>query len=388
MSRKILFCTSVFQEDINSAGRHMIDLVREFDRQGFSCEVVTNVGHLRGDLRNTEVRSLGLRLRGAAKPLRLLYEMYTPLGLYLKQLSCGRRQYAAAVAFSPSIFWYWYLKFMGRRVRGKKILILRDIFPLWLADVGILSPTGITYRVLNYFCRKQLESYDIILVQNENDIKVIRSNYQIECYIDVLENWYSPSPPVTISNEIVEFCDSEAFTLAVVGNFGPAQDLEHSCALLSSLLDEFPDVKILFIGQGDEARWFFKRKLNQGQDRIRFEHRMSHDEVINTLTYVDAGYFSLDENNQQGHFPGKVLAYLMAGRPVFGATGVDAPISKMLMRERLGLVTHSRDRNEILRDFGAFKSRAWPHHEIQKNAHKLYSSKNAFDTVVGHMGNE
>jgi len=384
VSRKILFCTSVFQEDINSAGRHMIDLVREFDRQGFSCEVVTNVGQSRGDLPNTTVRSLGLSLRGAAKPLRLLYEMYTPLGLYLKQLSRGRPHYAAAVAFSPSIFWYWYLKFMGRRVRGKKILILRDIFPLWLADVGMLSSTGITYRVLNYFCRKQLESYDVILVQNESDVEVLRSNYQIECCIDVLANWYSPSPKVTISDEIIEFCDSEAFTLAVVGNFGPAQDLEHSCAILGSLLDEFPDVRILFVGQGEEARNFFALRLNQGQDRVRFEHQMSHDEVINTLAYVDAGYFSLDEKNQQGHFPGKVLAYLMAGLPVFGSTGVKAPISNMLKEDGFGVVTHSRDIDDILKDFRTFKSQVWPHHKIQESAHSLYGPGIAFDKILGY----
>ena len=388
VSQKILFCTSVFREDLNSAGRHMIDLVREFDRQGFNCEVVTNVGDLRGDLPNTEVRSLGLGLRGAAKPVRLLFEMYTPLALYLKQLSRSRPQYSAAVSFSPSIFWYWYLKLVGRRVRGKKILILRDIFPLWLADVGMLNSKSITYRVLNYFCRKQLESYDVILVQNENDVEVLRSNYQIDCNIDVLHNWYSPSKKISVADEIVEFCDRSAFTLAVVGNFGPAQDLVHSCTLLNTILEEFPDVRILFVGQEDKARRFFAGKLNWAQERIRFEHKMSHDEVINTLAYVDAGYFSLDEKNQQGHFPGKVLAYLMAGRPVFGSTGVDAPISKVLKRGSLGLVTHSRDRKIILRDFGAFKSRTWLHHEIQENAHKLYSSKNAFDTVVGHMGNE
>lgn len=388
MSEKILFCTSVFREDINSAGRHMIDLVREFDCRGFTCEVVTNVGHLRRDLPNTEVRSFGLGLRGTPKPLRLLYEMFTPLALYLKQLSPGRPQYGAAVSFSPSIFWYWYLKLVGRRVRGKKILILRDIFPLWLADVGMLSEKSVTYRVLNYFCRKQLEYYDVVLVQSESDVEILRSNYQIDSHIDVLNNWYSPSKKTTVANEIIEFCNREAFTLAVVGNFGPAQDLEQSCALLNTLLEGFPDLKLLFIGQGDEARLNFACTLNLNQDRVRFERTMSHDEVINTLAHVDAGYFSLHEKNKQGHFPGKVLAYLMAGRPVFGTASVGAPISKMLNRGGLGVVIYSRDRLEILRAFAAFKSRTWSHQKIQEDAHKLYSSENAFGKIEGYITNE
>ena len=171
----------------------------------------------------------------------------------------------------------------------------------------------------------QLESYDVILVQNESDVGVLRNNYQINSYIDVLYNWYSPSEKTTVADKIIEFCNSQVFTLAVIGNFGPAQDLEHTSALLNTVLEEFLDVNILFIGQGDEARLCFEDQLNLYKDRIRFERRMSHDEVINSLAYVDAGYFSLDKKNQQGHFPGKVLAYLMAGRPVFGLTGVDLP---------------------------------------------------------------
>ena len=388
MSQKILFCTSVFREDINSAGRHMIDLVREFDQRGFSCEVFANVGQPQADLPNTKVRFLGLSLQGAAKPLRLLYELYTPLALFLKYLRLDRPDYAAAVSFSPSIFWYWYIRLIGRRIRGKKILILRDLFPLWMADIGMLSRTGITYRVLDYFCRKQLETYDIILVQNENDIGTLQKNYQIECEVDVLQNWYSPSKKMEVANNIIEFCDRNAFTLAVIGNFGPAQDLEQSSVLLKTLLEEFLDLRILFIGQNDKAQRCFAGKLGPYANRIQFEPRMSHDNIINTLAYVDAGYFSLNPKNQQGHLPGKVMAYLMAGRPVFGSAGVDAPISKMLKQDNLGMMTHSGDRHNILKDFKAFKLQTWPNQEIQETAHKLYSSESAFKKLEGYINRE
>ena len=388
MPQKILFCTSVFREDVNSAGRHMIDLVREFECHGFSCQVVTNIGQQITDLPNIEVRSLGLRLSGTAMPLRLVYEILTPFALYLKYVAFCRSKYMAAVVFSPSIFWYFYLKLMGRRIKGKKILILRDIFPIWLADVGVLSSSGVTFRVLNYFCRKQLETYDVILVQNECDVELLQKNYQLDCNVSTLKNWYSPSPKLTVADEIVEFCGHDAFTLAAIGAFGIAQDLEHSCSLLNTLLQEFSDVKILFIGLGDEARSQLEGQLKCYNGRVRFEDRMSHDEVVNTLHYVKAGYFSLNERNQQGHFPGKVLAYIMAGRPVFGSAGVNAPISMLLEREGAGMVTDSRDPKEILRAFGAFKSRNWSHSQIKKYALDHYSSGNAFEKVAGYIRNE
>ena len=366
----------------------MVDLVREFECHGFSCQVATNIGQPIADLPNTEVRSLGLRLRGTAMPLRLIYEILTPFALYLKYLVSRRSKYLAAVSFSPSIFWYFYLNLIGGRIQGKKILILRDIFPIWLADVGVLNSAGFAFRVLNYFCRKQFETYDVILVQNECDVALLQKSYQLDCEVSVLKNWYSPSPKLTVPEEIVEFCGNDEFTLAVLGTFGIAQDLDHSCSLLNALLQEFMDVKLLFIGLGDEARSQLEGRLEYYDGRVRFEDRMTHDEVINTLNFADAGYFSLNEKNQQGHFPGKVLAYIIAGRPVFGSTGVNAPISELLERENIGMVTHSRDRKEILRDFKAFKSRDWSYRKIKEYAHDFYSSGNAFEKVVEYVRNE
>ena len=97
----------------------------------------------------------------------------------------------------------------------------------------------------------------------------------------------------------------------------------------------------MFIGQ--EAARRFWCVINQGQDRIRFEHKMSHDEVINTLAYVDAGYFSLDKKINRDTFQEKYW-HIYGGRPVFGSTGVDAPIAEMLTRTAWALPTQEYKR--------------------------------------------
>ena len=154
MAEKILFCTSVFQEDINSSGRHMIDLVKEFDKRGYYCEVITNIGKKKSDLPNTRVRSLGVRVQGLSNLLRFMYEIVTPFILYLKYRKTFKTiDIQAVVVYSPSIFWYIFVNLLGKRIKGQKLLIVRDIFPLWLADVGLVKKTSLTYRILNYFCQ-------------------------------------------------------------------------------------------------------------------------------------------------------------------------------------------------------------------------------------------
>ena len=387
MSLKLLFCTSVFREDVNSAGRHMIDLVREFDARGFDCEVVTNIYHERSDLQNTKVRSIDLELRGRKKSIRLFCEIFTPIAFFLKDLMRTTPKYDATICYSPSIFWYLYVKLLGQSITGKKILILRDIFPLWLVDVGLLTKKGVAFRVLNYFCYKQLLSYDVILVQNQHDIELLEQNYPLNCNVDILNNWYSKSPVLYVSKDVTDFCKPEAFTLGVLGNFGPAQDLESSCLALSAIMKKFQDVRLLFIGQGDEARNYFSENMDVGNGRVKFENTMSHDQAINTLSHVDAGFFSLHEANKQGHFPGKVLAYMMAGLPVIGQAGIDAPISKMLRDTGFGMVFQGESRDKILRTFEDFKSQNWPNQTIKQQAQELYSSNYAFKKISRHIEN-
>lgn len=389
MTERILFCTSVFREDINSSGRHMIDLVKEFDVNGHQSVVITNLGKDMPELQNTSLCSLGFGLQGLSKPVRLIFEMLTPILLHLKYyLAYNNRTFDSAVVYSPSIFWFVSLKLLGNKISGKKLLILRDLFPLWLADVGLMKTTGITYRVLDYFCQKQLSNFDVILVQDQKDVNTLMSKYNVSCEIGVLQNWYSSSPLVAVSDEIKSFCNRDAFHMCVAGNFGVAQDLERSCDILEILLLEFSQLNILFVGQQGSSKLYFEKKLRIHSDRVKFIGKMSHDEIINILDFVDAGFFSLNTANQQGHLPGKVLAYIMAGCPTFGYAGPESPISALLEEKEIGSVVHTKNKVEVVSSFRRFMEKKWSKVHIKSIADKFYRSENAYRTVKGHLENE
>jgi len=367
----------------------MIDLVREFSRDGYKCEVIANVSEISEELQNTSIKALGFNFRGLAKPIRLLGEVFAPIFLYLRHFPAfNRERYDACIVYSPSIFWFIIVRLLGKSIVNNKILILRDLFPIWMADVGILKKNSVTYQILDYFCLKQLQSFDRILVQNQGDIKILRDHYDFSGKLDVLGNWYSASPTVQIAQDVKNFCANDKYTLAVVGNFGVAQDLKHSSQLLKILMEEFSDVQLLLIGQGNEAKLFFQKKLTHYAGRLHFSDPVPHDEVMSILKFVDAGYFSLDAKNNQGHFPGKVLSYIFSGIPVFGSVGVDAPIKLIIENNGLGAVSTTKNRELIINDFVNFKVNKWSSAKIRKYAVDNFSSQRACETIKEYLPSE
>lgn len=384
--KRILFCTSIFSEDVNSSGRHMIDLVREFDALGYNCEVASNISTKSDEFANTRILESGFKLRDRSKLLRLLVEILNPFFLYLKYANNFRHKwYDGCIVYSPSIFWYFLVKLLSKKINGKKILILRDLFPLWLGQIGMLNSNSFIYRILDYFCLKQLQTFDTILVQHADDAVILRDLYNFDAEIHVLENWYSQSPVNMVSDRIKHFCQESEYTLCVVGNFGAAQNIDHAILVLETILKANFDLKILFVGQSDEASALFNRALTNFSERTHFIPSVKHDEMINILRMTNAGFFGLDFRNTQGHFPGKVLAYLMASRPVFGYASACAAIKELLEREDLGLVTSAVHGEEIARDFEKFRSVNWSSGKIDQYANENFSATRARQQLEEYM---
>ena len=163
----------------------------------------------------------------------------------------------------------------------------------------------------------------------------------------------------------------------------PGANIDHAILVLETILKVNFDLKVLFVGQSYDASVLFSRALDNFSERTCFVPPVKHDEMINILRMTNAGFFGLDFCNTQGHFPGKVLAYLMAGRPVFGYASVDAPIKGLLEREDLGLVSSAVYSEGIARDFEKFRSVTWSSGKIYQYANANIQHNTGTSTIRG-----
>ena len=159
------------------------------------------------------------------------------------------------INYSPSIFW-------GRLARELKnngafvYLILRDFFPQWVIDQGIISKTSIITKYFRFFEKLNYKSADIIGVQSNANIESFNkmSPYK-HPNVRVLYNWsdgklYKPNG-LFGKSILKKYNINDKIIMFYGGNIGHAQDMQNVVSLAKKLL-QYKNVHFLLVGQGDE----------------------------------------------------------------------------------------------------------------------------------------
>lgn len=252
------------------------------------------------------------------------------------------------VFYSPTIFF-------GKLVRRLKsmwgcpaYLILRDIFPKWAVDAGILRE-GMLYR---YLKRKELEQYaaaDIIGVEAPGNLSYFTPEIGNGKYrVEVLYNWLSTQkkPSATLGwrsrlgleGKVVFFYG---------GNIGKAQDMDNILRLAAGLQDR-EDMFFLLVGGGSEVRRLSEQIRIQDLRNIRVLSPLPHNEYIECLSEFDVGLVSLDRRLTSNNFTGKMLGYVLCGKPILASINPGNDLMEFLHHTDAGIACMNGEDEKLL----------------------------------------
>src|SRR3954451_5485666 len=154
-------------------------------------------------------------LRLAAPPTRAsthlrraLAEMWLPFAMMrkLRNSPLHSTKWDLIVWYSPPIFFGPLIWALRKASGAQTYLILRDIFPQWALDVGLIAK-GPVFWLLKIIASLQYAVADAIGVQTESNLaylpKWAKSSHR---RIEVLHNWLSASPNVGCQIQIAETC--------------------------------------------------------------------------------------------------------------------------------------------------------------------------------------
>src|SRR5436853_3490420 len=193
---RILIIVDCYYPTTKSSAKLVHDLGVEFCAQGHQVTVlapsdaITNRSQVTMEegLRIVHVRTG--KIKGASLVARAWREARLSGDLWR-----GAREFLienphdGIVFYSPSIFFGALVQRLKKSWQCRSYLILRDIFPQWAVDAGILKK-GLVYR---YFRRRELQQYsaaDVIGVQTPANLKYFSEQLPQEQYrLEVLFNW-------------------------------------------------------------------------------------------------------------------------------------------------------------------------------------------------------
>jgi glycosyltransferase involved in cell wall biosynthesis len=255
----------------------------------------------------------------------------------------GKNPCDLIVYYSPTIFWGVLVQRLKTLFSCPSYLILRDIFPQWALDAGVLR-RGIIYR---YFKFRELQNYkaaDIIGVQSPNDLCYFEENYPDRQYqLEVLYNWTVLREKnikkgryrhrLGLQGKIVFFYG---------GNIGVAQDMDNIIRLAENLQNE-SSAFFLLVGDGSEIPRLKADIASKGLTNIMIHEAVGQQEYLSMLSEFDVGLISLDRSLRTQNFPGKLLGYMYYSMPILASVNPGNNLKEVLGDHHAGLVSINGD---------------------------------------------
>ncbi|AOP33709.1 glycosyltransferase WbuB [Leptospira tipperaryensis] len=337
-------------ESTKVAAKMMHELAVGFRRKGYEVMVVTPGPNLS---RSFEVTVLdGIRIykfrSGQIKNVHKIKRAVNEILLSYRAWKYLRNEFLEnendlILYYSPSIFWGTLVKKLKKLWRAQSFLILRDLFPQWAIDNGILRESSLITKFFQYFERINYNAADTIGIQSYKNKEWFEKQYPIYKNLRVLFNWVENAP---IKLETTPYREQLGLKEKVVffygGNIGHAQDMGNILRLAKNLR-EFPVAHFVLIGAGDEVDLVKETVIKESLPNLTLLEPVSQNEFKNLLAEFDVGLFCLNRNHQTHNFPGKVLGYMVQSMPILGCANPGNDLKEVVEEANAGFVSISGD---------------------------------------------
>lgn len=329
----------------SSGAVQMRDLVEEFCRKGHQVTclipssniVSTHIVESQFGAKIIRVKTPSTKRR--SKVVRALSESLTPL-FVLRYILANRKelsQFDGVIWYSPSIFLGPVARYLKKLSGCRAYLIVRDIFPEWAVDMGLMS-RGIAYKYFKAVANYQYATADVIGIQTEGNAGYF-SNWKEKpgCRIEVLRNWLTDSPIRKCSINIRKTKLARRKIFVYAGNMGVAQGASELLKL-AILLKERSDVGFVFVGRGSDVPALKRSAELNSLDNVLFYDEIDAEEIPGLYAQCDVGLVVLDPRHKSHNIPGKFISYMRFGLPVLAKINPGNDLIALIENEKVGKV--------------------------------------------------
>ena len=381
-----------------ASARLIDDLAREFHGMGHEvlvaapddsilrdCEISEESGIRVLRVRAGEIKSASRWLR-AWREARLSSVMYRKGKSFFLEHPCD-----LIVYYSPTIFFGELVSRLKRLYHCPSYLVLRDIFPQWAADAGVLRLGSLAYRFLKFKEKQNYDAATVIGVQSPANLKYFSERGLDRRYrLEVLYNWAAEAgarPSGGAWRARLGLTDKVVFFYG--GNIGVAQDMDNILRLAERLRDE-PRAHFLLVGDGTEVPRLRALVAKQHLDNVTLHPPVSQEEYLDMLGELDVGLISLDKGLKTQNFPGKMLSYMNLAKPILASLNPGNDLGDLLERNEAGLVSTNGDDDCLEAQARQLLADRDLRERLGRRARVLledrFSVKSAANQILSHVG--
>lgn len=352
---RIALIADTFPPLRTSGAVQLRDLSREFSRQGHELTVMLPAADLRRPWLLEETGGVQiLRLRAPrTKDIgyirRTLGEFVMPFAMlrHLRRCPLAGQKWDGVVWYAPSIFHGPLASALKKASACKGYLIIRDIFPEWAVDMGLMG-RGLPYRFFDAVARYQYSVADVIGVQTQGNRNYFdRWHRKPGRVLEVLQNWLDTPARVRCSIRVDETTLAGRKVFVYAGNMGVAQGMDILLDLAAGLSQRV-DVGFLFVGRGSDAGRLKNAAQTRRLNNVLFFDEIDPDEIPDLYSQCSAGIVALDPRHRSHNIPGKFLTYMQSGLPVLAVVNKGNDLASLIRTEQVGQVCENHQVDELI----------------------------------------
>ncbi|CRL64494.1 glycosyltransferase family 4 protein [Proteus penneri] len=293
-----------------------------------------------------------------------------------KAIKClvNKDSFDGVIYYSPSIFWGRLVNNLKRKCHCPTYLILRDLFPQWIIDAGILKKGSFIEQYFRFFENYSYKQASIIGLMSQKNLDYFyqhEKNKDFKC--EILRNWANTSQSTAKSNDYISIRESLNLHNKTIffygGNIGHAQDMGNLMRLVKKM-SLYPDAHFLFIGQGDEVELINNLAKKWNLSNFNYLPSVDQEEFKLILKEIDIGLFSLASHHSAHNFPGKLLGYMANYIPILGSVNSGNDLKELINNENAGFIHINGEDDDL------FESAKKLHFDLElrkKCGHDAYS---------------
>ena len=342
---RIVLIADVFPPLRTSGAVQLRDLSLEFVNQGHDVTMMVAAPELDVPFRVEDWRSVRVVRLKTSKTKDIGYvhrtfnEFLMPFAMLrnLRKSPLAVEKWDGIAWYSPTIFLGPMVSVLKHASACRSYLILRDIFPEWSVDMGLMG-RGLPYKILKTIAKYQYSVADVIGVQTQGNCSFFTDWLKGPGRrAEVLQNWLASAPAAGCSISIDQTALAGRKIFVYAGNMGVAQGMGILLQLAERLKTR-ADIGFLFVGRGSEAQRLRSQAKQLALDNVVFFDEIDPDEIPGLYAQCDVGLIALDPRHKTHNIPGKFLSYMQAGLPVLASINPGNDLADLISAQQVGRV--------------------------------------------------
>lgn len=352
---RIALIADVFPPLRSSGAVQLRDLSQEFVRLGYALTVIIPSSDidkpwLLEDMNGVQVLRLkSPKTKDTNYVRRTIGEFLMPFLMLrnLRKSPLADVRWDGVVWYSPTIFLGPLANALKKSSDCRSYLIIRDIFPEWAVDMGLLG-RGLPYRFFKAVERYQYSVADVIGVQTSANLFYFDHwAKQAGKRVEVLQNWLADAPDVGCRISVAKSPLAGRKIFVYAGNMGVAQGMDILLDLAERILAR-RDVGFVFVGRGSDAKRLRAEANSRGLDNVMFYDEIDPIEIPGLYQQCHIGIVALDPRHKTHNIPGKFLTYMQSGLPVLASINPGNDLADLIQDERVGRVCTDQSEERLL----------------------------------------